>query len=589
MAGDQRTINRISVPIVSDVSGFSRGLTTARRQAEQFNTDTTRSFSLMGRGINDRLDKITKKLGDLGKTNLGMVTAGLAGMAVAAAASAAAIATLGFSRIGDIGKDAAALNVSTEALSRLRAVARASGTDVNDMAEFVKGLTGSINESIGKSTNAAQAFRALGTSAEALAKMTPEEQIARLNKGFADLPTEAERTRVAMLLAGQDAAKVFRMLTLGTKDFKDAFDAAPIVTDDDVSEIRKLQIAIDKIGASIGSLVDMFTLKVVPAITTVADLLAGVAARFGVVVKAAATAIPTVTKAASPAAAAGPNPAQTAALQADQAAKNLAAAKAQAEAARLKLLYDKQADQLAKTRPSFVPSTNGVTMRRSPRQQRMLDQHAETGQQLGQAMAAAREAANAAKTRAQLLLEGARLAGIAKQVNDLSQEYRQTIESSGKDEIHRRVDTIKGLSPDQRKHLINQGYQAREAGKTSALRDELQESTKLPQQRLAEDLARINRLVALGPENGGLTRLQAIRAAAQKTSESGIAGSEPRYAGALDASSLEGRSYLLNQLNRTDDPVAIAKQGLALTGQGNTLLGGILTAVQARREVVVSM
>jgi hypothetical protein len=590
VAGDERSISKISVPIVTDTSGFSKGLNKARKDGEKFSQENRRNFSVMGTGIKDSLTKVTDKLHDLGKTNIGMVTQGLAGMAVAAAASAAAIATIGFKHITDLGKDALALGVSADALSRLRAVARASGTDVGDLSEFVKGLTGDINASINKTTSASEAFKALGTSAEDLAKMTPDEQIAKLNKGFAALPNDAERAKVAMQLAGQNGVKMFRMLAMGTKDFQDAFQNAPIVTDDDVSEIRKLQIAIDKIAASVQSLADLFTAKVAPAITSVADMLAGFASKFGVAVATVkAPSLPTGQPKAP--AVQAVDQSRLIAQQKAQADKRAEAIKAQAEAAKLQERFDKQAAQIAGRKPSYVPSTNGSRYQLSKRDQAMRDRHAQTGGDLNAAKAKAERLANEAKSGTQAMTDAMRLnQEMMKQVAELKQEYRTTIEGAGKDDVHRRVDQIKGLSESQRKDLLKQGYQSREAGKQSALRDELQESTKLPIEKLREDLARINKLVALGPANGGLTRLQGIRAAAQKTADSGVAGGQPRYAGALQANSLEGRSYLLSQVMRTDDPVAIARQGLALTGQSNNLLGGILNQLMSSsRDMVASI
>jgi hypothetical protein len=591
MAGDKRSISAIGVPLKSDISGFTKGLKDAKKEADKFHGDMTRSFSLMGKGISESMDKATGKLKALGTTNLGMLTKGLAGLAVAAAASAAAIATIGFKRISDLGKDALELGTSAEALSRLRAVAKATGTDVETLGEFIKGLTASIHESIGKTTTASEALKALGTSAEELEKLTPDEQIKKLNEGFARLPSDAERAKVAMQLAGQNGVKMFRMLAMGSRDFKAAMDSAPVVTDDDVSEARRLQIALDRIGDSVGRIAEQFETKVVPVITWAAELLAEIASKFSLL----SIKIPKLPSLSAPAASApkssGPAPVspQAAKLQAaaaeQQAEASKKAAEAQAKVAQLQARHDKLAGRPGQGR--MVPSTNGTHYVRADRKQ--AAEQTSVAQQLNAAKEQARRLADEARPQSRAMGDAMRMnQGLMKQVADLKQEYRATVETSGQDEIHRRVNGIKGISITDRKALIQQGYQAREANKTSGLRDELQESTKLPIEKLGEDLARISRMAALGPANGGLTKAQALRAAAQKTAESGIAGGQTQFAGALSANSIEGRSYLLSQtIGRPEDAIEVARQGVAATMQGNGYLSRLVAAM-GRPDVQVS-
>jgi hypothetical protein len=591
MAGERR-ISGISVPISANTSGFSKGLKTCAKDAEVFGSKTAHAWSAMGQGIGNSIDKIGAKLKTLGGTNLGMLTKGLAGLAAAAAASAAAIGTIGFKRIGDLGKDAEAIGTSADALSRLRGVARSTGTDVQDLGTFMTGLTGSINDSIGKTTNASQAFAALGTSAEKLQKMSPEDQIKALNKGFANLPDNVEKGRVAMLLAGQDGIKVGRMLTLSTDKFKAAFDAAPLVTDDDVSEARKLEIALNKIGDTVAHLAEVFTIQLAPKIAEMADLLTAFgkkfAGMFGVTIPAPK--LPTVPgMPARPPAGGAAGPAALPDQAEHDALVQATLARAQKKVNDLQANFDKQRDKLAQTKVQFQQSRNGLNRRLAEPQQKMRDQHANTGIALSTAKAELDARQKAANSQTQGAALATRMnAALATQVNAMKDANRETIATSGQDEIHRKVGALKGISAGDKKELIKSGYQAREAGKTSALRDELQESTKLPIEKLQEDLARIDKMAKLGEANGGLSAKQAVRAAAQKTAESGLGG-PTQFAGALQSNSIEGRSYLLSQMSsNANDPAAVAREGLALTGAGNNTLTQILGAL-SQRELIASL
>jgi hypothetical protein len=235
----------------------------------------------------------------------------------------------------------------------------------------------------------------------------------------------------------------------------------------------------------------------------------------------------------------------------------------------------------------MVPSTNGT--RYIPADRSMATQQTDVAQRLNAARKELETATNQSKSPTRQMTDAMRKnQGLIRQVAELKQEYRSTIETSGQDEIHRRVSAIKGISTPDRKALIQQGYLSREANKTSGLRDELQESTKLPIEKLGEDLARISRLAALGPSNGGLTKLQSIRAAAQKTAESGVAGGQVQLAGAIQSNSIEGRSYLLSQMfGGPQDALEVARQGVEATMQGNGFLSRIVTAV-GRPDVTVS-
>jgi hypothetical protein len=594
MSDKTRAISAIVIPLKVDVSGMGKGF----KEAEKLEKEHQKKVSKLRDSVKGNLDKSLDKIGlgglesklaslknvfkglsTDGTRSLTALSVGVGAVALAATAAGAAFKLFSGGHIADIGKDAAGLGLTSEALSKLQAVAKGSGVEVKDLNDFLGSLKDTINDSIGNVKTSAQAFKELGTSAEELQKMTPEQQIATLNKGFAALPTNVDKSQVAMRAFGKDAYKVERLLTMNPADFKAKYADAPIVSEKDVDAVRKLQIALDKIGETLQKWGDYFTVKIAP---TLEALLTKVSSLFSLKIPtvAAPVAPKVANQPAAPAPTVGPDPAKVAAAQAAQARVN-----------DLQKRFDKEAQGLA-MRPGHTvatPSTNGNVYRFKQSNQKDLDRHAQTGAELNAEKKALDRLTKEASTQA----EGMALANRANKkltdaINDLHEEYREQIQTSGMDDVHRRVNALKGISDADRKKLIQEGYQAREAGKTTALRDELQESTKLPAEKLAEDLNRINKMVALGPNAGGLTRQQGIRAAAQKTGESGI-GAPPKLAGALQANSMEGRSYLLAQMGRSNDPAALAQKGFALTGMTNTLLGKLVDEVRAQRQTVYSL
>ena len=596
MAGQTRAISAVVVPLRTDITGFEKGIDKAKKDGQSFKKDASKYFEDFNKSAGGSLAKLATNFNVMsggGAKALGLLTGGVIALGAAAIGAAVAVGKIGFDRITDLGKDAAALGTSAEALSRLRSVAKAAAVDVGDLGEFMKGLTSDINASIGKTTNASRAFAMLGTSAEELQKLTPDEQIKKLNKAFQGLPV-GDRANVAKLLGGDAGVKLLRLLEMDATKFKETFDGAPIVSDDDVSEIQKLQKSLDKIVETIAHLADMFTTLVAPKITEVTDMLLAFGNKFkglfGVNLQSSAAIKATFAKPPEPPKAAANTPAQAAEKVADMAGKQAELAKAQALVVKLQEQADKSADNLRKNpgHTVAIPGTNGK-YRYQQSNQKDLDRNEAVNQQLNRAKAEAEEKRIATLSPAARAAEAQRNNGpMQTEFSNLMQSFRTSIEESGKDDVHRQVDAIKGLSVAQRKEALQAGYKAREANKSIGLRDELQESTKLPQQKLAEDLNRINQMVRLGAANGGLTRQQGLLAAAQKTEDSGIAG-PAKYAGAVQANSVEGRSYLLGQMGRIQDPVAIAQKGLALTGMTNTLLGSILNKLGGGREMAFSL
>jgi hypothetical protein len=577
MSDKTKAISAILVPLKTDVSGFSKGLKEASKAGEKFHKDTTKGFESIARSSIEAVKSFG--LFSLGMNALGKV-----------AGKTFDVLTSGFDRIKSLGNDALSIGTTSEELSRLRNVARGTGTDIKDLSDFVSSLTDKINDSIGHVELQKESFAKLGTSAEKLSKMTVGEQLKELNKGFNALPNDIEKSRVAMALAGEVGLKNYRLLTMSVEEFDKAYKDGLITTDDDVSEARKLQIAIDKIVDALEKLGNMFTSVVLPKLNQFFDIAIAFGEKFasilGVTIPKSSAKMADALGLGGKKADAKPVQDQKATNQAkeqtDLAERKAKYLEAQAKANKLQVQYDKQGQKIAAMKDRYVPTTNGMGYRN--KKQVSIDQHNKNAQDLGEAKRDAEKRRQESLSPSEAVAEAKRMKQTSKELATLLDEYSETINNSGQDDVHRRVNAIKGLNSDQKKKALAQGYQAREAEKTTSLRDELQESTKLPQQKLAEDYNRINRMVGI---EGGLTREQAIRAAAQKTQESGLGG-PPKLSGALDANSIEGRSYLLEQMNRIDtDPVAIAKQGLALTGQTNNTLGKILTALTGQSQDVV--
>jgi hypothetical protein len=624
MSGQSKNYSQIAVPITSDISGFGKGLQVASNQVDKFyagigNALSKSPFGKAAKGVKDfglgfsslsksvvaPLKPIASGIASIGsQAKQGLVdvtklTAGFVGMGVAAAGAVAVFAKGGMKRIGELGDVSLQLGIASDKLSELQFAAMASGASAEDLNGFLAGLNQTVHASIGVISPASEAFKMLGTSAEELTKLTPDQQFAKLKAGFDALPDAASKADAAVKIGGEAGLKLFKLLGMGAAEFealkKKSAATGFTVKPEDLAKVQAANAAFGQIGMTIDGVVNQLTVALAPAVTYVSDsftnwfastiadsaffdkMIAGFVAGFGKLAdtavgislvfrdvfagigKAIGEAIGWIGKLLDAVAMVVPGMQGIAdgVKSIGKSVKDFGEKQAlSAQEARSAFEASKPSEAIAKAYDNFTKATN------------------------------AKAAATAKDTKATQSAATANK-GLSEGVAKLKQDFAVAIADSGLTAEMKQIAALKreGASLSDIVSLTKQANAVREAGKRDSLAEDLRESTKLPTEKLGEDLGRINQLL----KEGKITQSQALRGAAMKTADSGIAGGETKFAGALQANSIEGRSYLLSQANKQNDPVAIAKQGLALTGQSNTLLGGILNAVRgASGDVVAS-
>ncbi len=624
MAGEFKRVRVLSVALKADTTPFGKGLAKAANSVDKFYAGVSKAISKSPFGFAARsVSELGKGFANLGKSavaplkpladglasvgkqakagvvDIAKLAAGASALAAAGLAAGAAFATGGLKRIGEVGRESLTLGIASDKLTELQFAAKASGAQVEDLNAFLSSLKDTVHASIGNAFSpAARAFAALGTSAEELSKLTPDRQFDRLKKGFEALPDAAARADAAVKIGGEAGLRLFKLLGMGAREFEalkqKAKDTGFTVSPADLAKVQAANAALATIGSTLDGVVNQLTIAVAPAVTFVAnaftDWFAGVSkdSKFfdqmidgfvggfaylsdtvvgvGITIHqvfadiAKSIGVTLGNLGAYIGALSGLNPA-------------------------LKSISENVVKLSDDIHGFGVDQSIAARMSRAAFE-KMKPSEVILGAYDRFKEATRKKAEETAKDTKQTQLAATANTDLASSVGDTLKEFHNAVSDAGLTAEMKRVAEMKraGANPFDVAQARRMAPHAREAGKRDSLAEELRESTKLPAEKLGEDLARIGRLAA----EGKITRTQAIRGAAQKTAESGVAGGQVQLSGAIQANSIEGRSYLLSQMmGQPQDAVEVARQGVAATMQGNGILSRILAAT-GRPDVQVS-
>ena len=200
-----------------------------------------------------RLKALGGFVSGLGTKLMGLGLAGAAGLAGSLAI---------FAKTGDaLDKMAARTGVSVQALAELGYAAVRGGADINAVEKSIRMMQKKLGDAAGGSKEAAEAFAALGLSAEDLASLSPEEQFTRVAAAVAKIEDPTAKAAAAMKIFGARSGVALlpmlkdldkareRARALGLVMSKEDTDAAARFTD----MLADLWDTIKAVGVAIGA------------------------------------------------------------------------------------------------------------------------------------------------------------------------------------------------------------------------------------------------------------------------------------------------------------------------------------------------
>lgn len=184
----------ISVSLTLDDGQFNRALDQATDKAKKLANTTKKGF--------DDLSKEAKKSSEVISSAFAKIGAAIAGISFGAIVKDAANVS------SEIVNTARALDTSVASVKGWSDALVAAGGDADNTRDALIDLTQKLSESINNGGDVLEAFNAIGLSLTDLQKISNEDLMKEVIQGLADVEDGASRSRLAMVLMGEDVKKV---------------------------------------------------------------------------------------------------------------------------------------------------------------------------------------------------------------------------------------------------------------------------------------------------------------------------------------------------------------------------------------------
>lgn len=208
----------------------------------------------------------------------------------AAAAGAAAVAGAAIYKatsrsIDQLAKTSDRLGIATERLSELRFAAEQTGVAANTLDMGLQRMTRRISEAAQGSGEAKDALKELGLSAQALARMSPDEQFRQIAEAMQGVSNQGDRVRLAMRLFDSEGVALVNTLKGGTEAL-DAFseEAQQLgisISRVDAAKVEAANDAMNRVKMAASGAAQSFTVELAHAVEAVSNQIADAAKEAG--------------------------------------------------------------------------------------------------------------------------------------------------------------------------------------------------------------------------------------------------------------------------------------------------------------------
>lgn len=243
------TIGSLAVRVGADTTGLMTGLDNSSKKLDQFGT------------------KVRSSANDLGKYAAAATAAGLA--------IGAALVAKQLKVIDTLAKTSDKLGITTEALSGLRHAAELTGVSSTTLDMALQRMTRRVAEAANGSGEAKDAIKELGLNAQALARMTPDQQMKTFADAMQGVAGQGDKVRLAMKLFDSEGVALVNTLALGSKGLAEMQAEADrlgiSLTRVQAAQVEAANDALTRSGAVMQGVVRRATIDLAPVIEAVAN------------------------------------------------------------------------------------------------------------------------------------------------------------------------------------------------------------------------------------------------------------------------------------------------------------------------------
>jgi hypothetical protein len=242
----------------------------AGRKVQQAGTQVSTTSRAVG-----KLDGLMGKLGaSLASFGPQLAAAGVAGV-VAGVGKAIAFVGDETARLDKIAKDAQKTGFGVEAIQVLGQIATLSGSDIEKLTKGISNLNIQLDVvSRGGVGPAGEALQELGLTFEDLQDKDPTEQLKIISGALAGIPSEADKSRVAFKLMGEEGKDLIPLFNSGAEAIdKMAASVGPIFSREDLARAEAYQDSLAELDKTVAVVSGSFAIALAPTLSKGAELL----------------------------------------------------------------------------------------------------------------------------------------------------------------------------------------------------------------------------------------------------------------------------------------------------------------------------
>ena len=264
MSKGRKTIWDLSLAIAGEDKGAKAALNTVKKQIQE--------VQAAGKQLGGDFRNFASNAGKLALGVVGGVTA--AGVAVLGLANS-------FAETGDrVAKTADRLGMGIEAYQKLSYAMSQSGVNAQQFDQSMQHFSNTIRQGAAGNEAFSRKLQEIGLDARKLANMRPEQAIERISDFMKSLPSDAERTRVAMTLFGRQAGPqmmaALRNGSAGIRELKqEAVGLGIVMTEEQARQSELFMDARTRLRESVNGLRNQFIGASIGPITEAFDHLKG--------------------------------------------------------------------------------------------------------------------------------------------------------------------------------------------------------------------------------------------------------------------------------------------------------------------------
>ncbi len=206
-----------------------------------------------------------------------------AAAATAFAAGAAAMINSGLQVVDAQAKLAQSLGTTVASVQVLERAGELAGVAMSGIEQATKDLTRRLSQAAADTGPAVAALERLGLSASELLKLPLDERVGRINQAMLDFVPAAQRAAVAGQLFGEEGSIAISRIDTATlrQATADVRNFGVVVSEQDADQIERTNDAISRLGLIWRGLSNQLAVAAAPALEAVADALAEISQKSG--------------------------------------------------------------------------------------------------------------------------------------------------------------------------------------------------------------------------------------------------------------------------------------------------------------------